>query len=455
MLQCETVFIPTLEMTMNEPLLQTIPTCSKTAAEFLNRYEQASYEEVSQLADRIAGMTQDELALFEYYVIPLSFDEKLLELVCASPELLAHTSYLRISGILTQLYIKQDSLLIEPGVYDHLAASLISLYPNKKNINFLESLHQIVRKSHNKPHHAGPLLDEALSKHAEKSPSLNFAGMARAMDNLRDIVLPKTLAVFLRQSLANDGMTNIIPVFVSELFRLNNLHDAYIDVFMKELGAQTFIDICIEAQHIEPCLASTLKLIPFAGEAAFHDAAFFEAQLKTMKGAQSTYLEEFIDLNPDAQQIPLLNQFVLENLGLMLESSPGKRLVNNALGVVQVAMRNGHAEQAMSHVLEGLRAPLSFNMNDVSALSRTQLLDHLTSRVSESWADPRHKEIFSFVQSVVAIVGLEVLQKVAPTVDYRFIQEFTQTHETSMTRGQVMKLFPHIKGPVLEDELGL
>jgi hypothetical protein len=439
---------------MTEPLLHTIPTCTRTAAQFLDRYERATPEEVSQIAERIAGMTENEFALFEHYVIPLCFNESLLELVCASPELVAHTSYLRVSSILIQLYKKQDSLLMEPDVYDRLTASLINLYPNTKRINFLESLHQIVRVSNLKPHRAGPLLDEALANHAENSPSKNFAGMARAMDNLRDIVLPKTLGVFIRQCLAKDEF-GTLNVYVAELFQLNNLHDAYVPVFMNELGRDAFLSMCIEAQHVEPCLASVIKLIPFVGEEAFHDAAFFEAQLKALQGAPSHYLKDFLEMNPDQQQIPLLTQFVLDNLELMLAKPLGMKAIPHTLGVVQIAVHHGLAEKALSLVFEGLRQPLSFNMNDVSGLNKTEMVNYLTERVFQQYPDMQHKELFGTLHSVIHAVGLETLKKVTPTVDYRFIQHYTQEYESGLSRAQVMKLFPHIKGPVLEDELGL
>jgi hypothetical protein len=442
---------------MTTPFLDTIPTCSRTAAAFISRFEQATPAEVSQVAERIADMTQSELTLFDYHVLPQCFDERLLTLLCESPEVMENTSFLRLSGVFSELFKKQNSLMLEQDVYDRLTASLIDLYPNTRRMNFLQAIGGIVIRegvaSHS--HKPGPLFDAALARHIEKAPSHDFADYCRAMDSLRDVELPKTLAIFLRQLLANDERIHIIT-YVSELFQNNNLHESYIEVFKQELGADAFINICVKANDMQGCLPSVLKVIPLAGESAFHHREFIGGLRSYFnRNLPSYYLQEFVEQGMDEKKLPILSEFILENLKPLLGDWLKKEKLQYTIGYARLAANNNHGVQALECVFEGLRAPLSWNMNSALGMTLTEMVNKLTDKALDDFPEPKFYDMWALLPKVVEAIGFETLHRVAPTIDYRFIQHFMANIETPMSKTQIMKLFPHTKGPILEDELGL
>ena len=443
---------------MTTPFLDTIPTCSRTAAAFLSRFEQATPAEVSQVAERFADMTQDELALFEHHVLPQCFDEKLLSLLCESPELMANTSFHRLSCMFTELFKKQNSLMLEQDVYDRLTASLIGLYPNSRRMNFLQALGGIVSREDvvGHPHKPGNLFDAALAKHIEKAPSRDFADYSRAMDSLRDVELPKTLTVFLRHLLANDERSHILT-YVSELFHNNNLHESYIEVFKQELGSEAFINICVRANDMQECLPSVLKVIPLAGESAFHHRQFLGGLRNVFnRNLQPHYLQSYISMPIDEQKkLPILSEFVMENLKPLLGDGLKKERLQYTLGYARLAASNNLGVRALECVFEGLRAPMSWNMNNALGMTLTEMVNKLTEKAHADFPDPKFYDMWTLLPQVVEAIGLETLHKVAPAIDYRFIQHFMANSETPMSKTQIMKLFPHTKGPILEDELGL
>jgi hypothetical protein len=63
--------------------------------------------------------------------------------------------------------------------------------------------------------------------------------------------------------------------------------------------------------------------------------------------------------------------------------------------------------------------------------------------------------MYERLQDIVEVVGLETVKRVIPEVDYRFIQYFMDTRKTDLGPRQVMRMFPQIRGAILEDELGL
>lgn len=447
---------------MTTPLLDTIPTCSRTAAQFLSRFEQATATEINQVAQRVAGMTQDELALFDYHVLPLCFDEKLLSLLCETPELMANTSFSRLSGMFSELVKKESNLLLEPASFERLAASLIDLYPNRRRMNFLEALGGIISRDCvlGHPYKPGSLFDAALARHIEEAPSRNFASCVKAMDSLRDVELPQTLAVFLRHLLAKDERSMIIT-YVSELFQGNNLHESYIEVFKQELGADAFIQLCVKANDMQGCLPSVLKVIPLSGESAFHHREFLGGLREPFnRNLPPYYLQQFVESDMDEEKLPILSQFILENLQSLLRLEIKSTAFKSdelmyAIGFARLATRNDMGAQVLENLLESLRAPLSWNTSGVLDMTLADLVNKLTDKVFEQFPEPKFIHLWDRLHPLVEVVGLEALQKVAPEIDHRFIEHFVNKFETAMTKGQVLRLFPRAKGPMLEDAMGL
>jgi hypothetical protein len=445
---------------MSQSLQLNISSDVNEIADLLTRLELASPEELAQLAGQIEAFTESELIWFADNVLPFVKDEALLSMVYDSPAVIGKIGASTVISLYAELYVLHQKLMISEAVYQRLAASLISHYPNKRSLNFLKDLQSIVAANANgKPipqHNPGSAFDEAMARHMQGAPYRSTEELFKNWDSLRAIELPKTLEVFVRQMLADSEMDQVRNLVI-EFYQLDRLPHSYIDVFRRVLGDDVFYGFCAKANATEVCLASAAKIVPLAGEEALHHPEFLNTLKSQMSSPyQSGYIKGFAGIDCDDQTFPILAAFVLDNLPLVLKDSLTLIRIGTTLPVVRLAHRHGLDDLALECVIESTREKIGRDMLlSVNAMSLTELVDCLTDNNYDPFPDTQLAAVYERLRDVIQVVGLESLRRVTPEVDHRLIQSLMIKSRTDLSRSQVMKLFPHIKGPLLEDELGL
>jgi N-acetyl-anhydromuramyl-L-alanine amidase AmpD len=445
---------------MSQPLLLNISSDVNEIADLLTRLELASPEELAQLAGQIEAFTESELIRFVDNVLVFTNDVNLLSMVYDSPAVIGKIGASTVVKLYTDLYMLHQELVISEAVYQRLAASLISHYPNKRNLNLLKDLQPIVAANANgkvpPQHNPGAAFDEAMARQVQSAPYKSTEELFKSWDSLRAFELPKTLEVFVRQMLADSEMEQVRNLVI-EFYQLDKLPHSYIDVFRRVLGDDVFIGFCTKANATEVRLASAAKIVPFAGEEVLHTPEF----LNTLKSQiaspyQSGYLKGFAGIDCDDQTFPILAAFVLENLQLVLKESLMLIRLGSTLPVVRLAHRHGLDDRVLECVIESARAKIGKHLlEDVSDMNLTELVDSLTQNAFEPYPEAQLAAMYERLQDVIEVVGLETVKRVTPDVDHRFILYVMDKGRTDLSKAQVLKMFPHIKGPLLEDELGL
>jgi hypothetical protein len=445
---------------MSQPLLLNISSDVNEIADLLTRLELASTEELAQLADQIEAFTESEMIRFADNVLPFVKDETLLSMVYDSPVVIGKIGASTITHLYSALYDLYQESMINDDSYQRLAASIISHYPNTQSLNLLKELQPIVAAYANgKPlpqHKPGEAFDQAMARQVRGAPYKSPEELFKSWDSLKAIELPKTLEVFVRQMLADSEMEQVRNLVI-EFYYLDKLPHSYIDVFRRVLGDDVFYGFCAEANTTEVCLASAAKIVPLAGEELIHTPEF----LNTLKNQisspyQSCYLKGFAEIDCDDQTFPILAAFVLENLKLVLKESLLLIRLGSTLPVVRLAHRHNLDDDVLECVIESARDIIGRELQvNAAEMSITELANNLTQNIHELFPEPRVAAMYERFQDVIEVVGLESVKRVIPEVDYRLIHSIMDTGRTDLSRSQVMKLFPHAKGPVLEDELGL
>lgn len=446
---------------MSQPLLLNISSDVNEIADLITRLELASSEELAQLADQIEAFSESDLIRFVDNVLVYTMDVNLLSMVYDSPVIIGKIGASTVVKLYTDLYMLHQELVISEAAYQRLAASLITHYPNKRNLNFLKDLHSIVMANANgkvpPQHNPGAAFDQAMARQVEGAPYKSTEELFKSWDSLRAVELPKTLEVFVRQMLADSDVDQVRNLVI-EFYQLDKLPDSYIDVFRRVLGDDVFFELCFQANSRgDICLSSAAKIVPLAGEKVFHNNEFFSSLKDQIEGPyQSRYIKAFANIDCDDQAFPILAGFVLDNLRLVLKDSLMLTRLDTTLPVVRLAHRHGLSDHALECVIESARIKIGRELQDNSiAMSLTELIDSLTQNSFELYPEAQLAAMYERLRDVIEVVGLECLKRVIPEVDHRLVQSLMGRGRTDLSRSQVMKLFPQIKGPVLEDELGL
>jgi hypothetical protein len=446
---------------MLKPLLLNLSSEVDDIAGQLCQLERASPEEIALLTPQIEAFTESELIRFAENVIDFTKDENLLSMVYESPAVISRIGFSTVTKLYGQLYSLHQASMISPDGYQRLAASLISHYPNKRNLNLLKELQPIIASDDYGRimplHNPGAAFDEAMAKHVMDAPCRSTEELFKSWDSLRVVELPKSLEVFVRQMLA-DSEAEQVSNLVVEFFQQYRLPDSYIDVFRRVLGDDVFFGLCAKANEGSgACLAAAAKIVPLAGEEIFHGPEFLAGIKSQIDGPNpSSYLRKFADFNCDESVFPILASFVLSNLPLVLKDSLTLLRLGSTMPVVRFAHRQGLGDQVLECAIESARVKICKGLQeDPHGMSLAELVKGLTQSLFDPNPDAQLQAMYERLQDIVEVVGLETVKRVIPDVDYRFIQYFMDTRKTELGPHQMMRMFPQIRGAILEDELGL
>lgn len=445
---------------MSQLLLTIIPTTRAEAGKFLSDFACATALQIQQVERMVNALPAESLATLADVVIPLCYDERFLSMAYESREVGKKITQATFHALFVDALSKTRNLMLTAEVGDQLAAGLIENFANEARTSFLSQLARALRGNGNSSEFLlGGKFDDAMAKHVRNAPCSDLEQIWKSWVGLKDAELPKTLEVFVTQLMA-DGRFPNVEHSVVDLFQTGTLHDSYIPVFRRILGDDVFSKLCADANHFNGgSFHTAAKIIPWAGEDAFHTPAFladFKVILSSLNQARITYLDDFLMSGADGDRFPILAGFVLKNMKSIMrqpQELSGQKFI---LPVVSLAVRNGQGKAALKHMVNGMMrrtissytdGVLDANLSDiVSILGRDAQSDLPRTQTVQHW---------NLLLKATEMIGLETAKQVIPDADPVFIQSFLANKKTDLSKGAVLKLFPQAKRDVLEHDLGL
>jgi hypothetical protein len=280
---------------------------------------------------------------------------------------------------------------------------------------------------------------------------------------LAQVQLPLTLEVLIKQQMSIGAM-DAVAMMVTECFKDFAKRESYIDVFRRLLGDDVFTDLCVQTNIKTGSMKSVITLAPLLGEASFHNEAFFETQ-KRFDGKlhKSEYLAQLRYFPNFEQTLPILANYLLENLESTLSQLADYGNQDFLRQVVGLAVRQGRGAEAYGYVIDAVRAPV----NDVSLVyafevSREALIEAMGKNVRTPQVNVQVQRAWYILQTFTLDVGFETLHAVLPDIDAFFLTDLFESRRGAMedlgitlNHRELVRMFPQIKGRLLEDALGL
>jgi hypothetical protein len=300
----------------------------------------------------------------------------------------------------------------------------------------------------------GTDFDQALAANVEALPlqllsGSDFLGSKRSLEHFE---LPAALEAFLRRCLVVGHKDQVNQVLHS-MFVSDRLCASYIDVFRRIMGDSAFLIACQENLNFgEKAISSVVKVAAVFGEAALHTPEFLESSLKkTASQEVAPYFWRLQSMGQDEKKLPLLASFMVANMEqIIVFSTSDRSLLNFVKWFVAMANRLGEGEKALEFVFKSM-SPVIMNAPAAPPLN---ILGVLTKGRSTPFVTDKTRG-YAWLSQMVEQVGLNALQAVVPNAPAEFVLDMIESKKTDLTQREVIRLFPQIKGHLLEDALGL
>ena len=446
-----------------------LPVAAEDWYAFLTRLEARSEVDTKVMLTEIKSL--DLVALQDYCdrFIKLNSDPDLLLMVYTQPDVVGKMDEKLIHQNLGAAYHKLRSQVIDQPLFEKMITGLISGYTNHGGESFLPQLQFFLKAKVGQYDEfpVGPMFDRAMADHVSSfkcQPSrqndthFNLSRLALAR-----VHLPLTLEALIKQQmdiLAMDGVVRMVREYFGDFKK----HEGYIDVFRRVLGDDVFIDLCVRENNKKGCIATVVKLAPLFGETTFHNEAFFET-LKRLDGKlhKSEYLADLKYFPNFEENLPILANYLLDNLESTLSQLADYGNQDYLRLVLGLAVRHSRGVEAYGYVIDATRAPVSdASLVHAFEVSREELVEAMAKNVQSSKTHVSVQRAWYILQSFTLDVGFETLHKVMPGVDAFFLANLFDQRRGSMedmgvtlNHRELIRLFPQIRGHLLEDALGL
>lgn len=426
--------------------------CQSRMELFFQQVGQLRPRDEIYLAKAIAGLSPSKLADFASRVIPASKDERLLRNFFQNPGVHRKMDLAAISLYLRVIREMEFRGSVTRDFYEEMATRLVQGYSNGGSI--LSCIYEAefaatkmrVGTQFNKPD-----FDLALSRHITAA-DLTRQGEVNAMRSwsaLQIIELPATLEAYLVASSDNNRFA--AEQLTSHLVATCKLPESYIGVFRRVLGDEAFIQIVKQSNDRPKGIEAVADLTPIFGESAFHDEEFLaRLRVQLEAGEMPAYLAKFRAMGFDESRLPLLAEFLLEHMELAITFDPENADMGFAVELARLAKSKGCGVKALSVYLQAITT--AFDLPP-----ETQSIDIVNNayQASREKALGIHLKVYGDLLRVVAQVGLESLQMVAPGVNAGFVMECLEKQPSALSKREIMRMFPQTKGAMLENDLGL
>lgn len=434
------------------------------SADFLEAFSVSSDRQRLELSAQIRDFTPNQIDDYSFSILADTSDQDLLAMTFLAPDVIEKMNIESLQQHFKIVYKLKRLQKIDPKFFDQCAASLVRHCNPLLKVNFLGVIHTVIANFglfKNLPLETvqGNQLDQAVAANVEEmlKETLTHNDSLYCINGLMCFELPTALGVLLRYEIER-GEAEVSVNMVNHLFKEDKLSERYIEVCRRVLGDEQFLSICDgqmqkalqggPANHNRIC--SVAKLASIFGEAVFHSPQFLENLFnQDGDGHVPRYISSLNAHGLYAFDFPLIRAFMVENLERLIFFKPSN---TNELGLTRDLLALSHKEGVGAEALKLL-------LQRMGDLTGGEASDDPAAVLIESLYDaPTPSERSrgnALLHHVVEIVGLNTLHAVVPDVGTNFLSEFIETKKPSMGAVEIMRLFPQMKGRVLEDQLGL
>jgi hypothetical protein len=438
----------------------SVDTVAKT--QFIRDFERATDRERLAVAMQVRDFTPDQLHDFCAYILPLTDNEELFSMVLLDPSAVEKMTFENLKDCFQVLFNQKIRDRIRPEFFSQCAASLATHFNPGLNLNLLSELNKVIYAFRPSSEFFMGFSDSSF----DRAVAANFEGilqndlghddLAHYVSSLSRLAFPITLEVLLNNRKAA-GAEEMLTRAVDLLFLKNKLGNGYIDVCRRVLGDEQFVTICKQeletvfnhSQTDTACIQSVAKLSAIFGEESFHSQEFFESLFpENRPGHIPPYIRHFNTVGFDQIELPLLKNFIANNLDRLVFFDPYKYEWEFTLGVFGLAHETGKGAKALSLLLERMGYLIGGEaFDDPPSVLINGLKD------APEMSERRRANLL--LQEVVSILGLKTLHEVVPDVGQAFLGEVLENKKSSMSHVEIARLFPQMKSYLLEDSLGL
>jgi hypothetical protein len=439
------------------PALSSIPLNRTLAAQFLGALVSASDREVEHVRRLINTLPEVSLDSFVTNVVSVCFEERFLRLVCESKEIGERIQPQTLSRLISMIASKTRRNYLDQAIFDELSTSLLSNYNGHNGASFLPRVLNALEDTENFQMLSLTAFDKALAEHVRLTPGQDLEQIRHSWNALQAWELPRTLDAFCAQLIA-EGKFNSVERFTVNSYTSSSLHSSYVTLLRRCLGDDVLSGICAGAHMVSESFSSAAKIIPWTGEAAFHTEHLLsklEIRLASKTDSTTQYILDFVRAGADEATFPILADFVIENIQAILRKIGLSNKYECALGLMGLAKRKGFDEDAMRFLLSEI-IKMSFSSVDRErATTASDVVNFAFDMQIKNfpqgfWAPER-----DLILKAIAIIGLEVAQKVVPEARGGLINGLLETMGSEVSKASLLKMFPKAKASFLEMEMGI
>lgn len=440
-----------------------IPSQPAEVSHFLQQFEMLNGLDRQALAAQIRELTPVQISEFFNYVLSRSTDEALFSMTLLVPDVVGKMSDRCLDRTFDLLFNKLDTGRLSPAFFNQCVTSLTchcNPMVEMRLLGRLGTIAQVINPSIDFfKHEFSQDFDQAVATDLEKNLGgfLTHDDFSTYLLSLTTLNLPVTLETLLKnRQAANDN--DRVTQTVARLFSHHKFSDAYIDVCRRTLGDEQFLDICwnqmvTQANRflITEGIRSVAKLSRVFGEEQLHSPEFFEHIFAQHgEGHVPRYIEHFFRIGFEID-LPVLKATIINNLERLIYFKPSQTdQMEMTIKICALASKTGVGAKALGLLLQRMGEVIGGEaFDDPPAV--------LIESMSKAPAPPvtERSRGNALLLHVVEAVGLKTLKEVVPDVGTSFLSEYLATKKPAMTEVEVMRLFPQMKGKLLEDQLGL
>lgn len=423
---------------------------------FLREAAKLEPREEIYLAKAIAGLSPAKLNDLASRILSASQDERLLKLFFKNPGVHRKMDIESLSHHFAVIRVMEGKGAISREIFEEMATSLVAGYASSYGESFLCRLSGIVavatKGSSSVERFISPDFDLALSRHLASYDvaKQNDRQAMRSWDALKFIELPATLEVYLGSMQAENP--DSAAQLVADLVMLDKLPESYIAASRRVLGDELLVQVANSSKQRLSGIRSIAILVPVFGEAVFHSPGFLcELQKQLDVSEIPTYLTNFQSMSFDETRFPILADFLVQKMDLAININTQTKDMSFSVDLAGLASRKGRGLEVLKLNLNAVSDTLDLNAGD-SATDKLNMAYRVGSGKTQTIS---RIMAYSHLRKVVARVGLECLHELSKDVRAGFVMDCIETHGMNLPKKEVMRLFPQIKGAILENDLGL
>lgn len=437
-----------------------IPTGDHDAEAFVRRVSSLSDGELKNLALEIDALDGIHLHQFFHHVLSKVTSPDVLSLVYFSSPAISNMNYWLVCDHLELLQKLFESKVVGQNFFESAASSLIRRASVSTGRTFLPCISYMFRPKESLEevtfHPLAGELDEALAKNISRSMSsgeLYFDDFEKTCAAFRRVSLPKSFSTLLQGKL-DCGTRGDAKAIVRDMFMRNCLQPDYIKSARDILGDDSFVRLCLESLDGGRAIESIVKLSEIMGESTFHTPEILGSLAWSAESeSPPKYIQQFRKLGFCESKLPILAGFVCDNIGKStFLTGKNTEQIGFVIDVLSLAVRMGKSREALLGFVSNIQK--TFGMDDEQSPS-TAINSITELRHSKGRKSVAAIRCYSVLVTAIEILGIHELHGVAPDAPASLIIDVVAGGKINLSSRQLSKMFPHAKGRIIENDLGM